>query len=292
MKLTPEQITQQALKHGDGGKSHPRLYEIYTSLIKHLHAFVREVDLTEAELIIGRDFLTRAAQPSDEMARGEIELLTDLLGLSELVVVLHDNQQGHGTESNIEGPLYVEGAPERKMGAPLGVDPEGEPLLLSGQVLHSNGMPIAGALIDVWQADSKGQYDNEDPHAAGGNFRGRYRTGADGRYAIATVVPQGYKVPESGPCGNVLRLLGRHAWRAAHIHFKLSAPGCLPLTTQLFVEGAPYLDSDTTFAVKNALITLQPDPGVDQAGDGQSERRSYLSEFNFVLNSASRDQGA
>jgi catechol 1,2-dioxygenase/hydroxyquinol 1,2-dioxygenase len=148
--ITLDTITQAAINHGDRGKTHPRLYEIYASLIKHLHAFVREVNLTEPELQHGRDFLNQASHYTQETPTGEIHMLTDLLGISELVELLQDIDCG--TESNLEGLLYVSNSPERKMGDHLGVDADGEPLFLSGKALDLNGQPIANALIDCLAA--------------------------------------------------------------------------------------------------------------------------------------------
>lgn len=273
--ITLDNITQAVINHGDGGKSHPRLYEIYTSLITHLHAFAREVNLTEAELQQGRDFLNRASRYTQEIPDGEIHMLTDLIGLSELVEMLHDN--GCGTEQNLEGPLYVPNAPMRMMRERLGIDEEGEPLFLSGYVLDVHKRAIANATIDVWQSNSKGLYDIQDPSQPKGNFRGRFRTDIDGSYKFETVVPKGYQVPASGPCGEVLRLLGRHTWRAAHIHFKVSAPGYAPLTTQIFIDGDDRLDSDTTFAVRTAIATLQKHSVPDEL------KPFYTTEFDFVL---------
>ncbi|MGH8000981.1 MAG: dioxygenase, partial [Brasilonema sp.] len=237
--ITLDNITQAVVQHGDGGKTHPRLYEIYTSLIRHLHAFVQEVNLTEQELSLGRDFLIRADRYTKEIPNGEIHMLLDLLGISELVVLLH-NKSSTATESNLEGPVYVLDAPERNMGDRLGIDHDGNTLFLSGHVLDRNNKPIANALLDVWQSNSKGLYDLHDASQAKGNFRGRFRTNSDGSYSIETVVPVGYTIPSSGPCGEVLQLLGRHTQRAAHIHFKLSAAGYIPLTTQIHIDGDPH----------------------------------------------------
>jgi protocatechuate 3,4-dioxygenase beta subunit len=273
--ITLDNITQAVINHGDRGASHPRLYEIYTSLITHLHAFAREVKLTKAELQQGRDFLNRASRHTQEIPDGEIHMLSDLIGLSELVELLHDNSCG--TEQNLEGPLYVPNAPMRMMGDRLGIDEEGETLLLSGYVLDVKKRAIANATIDVWQSNSKGLYDIQDPSQPQGNFRGRFRTGSDGSYSFETVVPIGYQVPASGPCGEVLQLLGRHTWRAAHIHFKISAPGYTPLTTQIFIDGDTHLDSDTTFAVRSAIVTLHKHT---ESGEFKA---FYTSEFDFVF---------
>lgn len=277
--ITIDTITQAVIDHGDGGKTHPRLYEIYTSLVKHLHAFVREVNLTKPELQQGRDFLNRVSRHTQLIPDGEIHVLTDLLGISELVLLLQDINS-HATESNLEGPLYVPNAPERQMGDRIGVDGEGEPLFLSGRVLDVNGQAIANAPIEVWQPNSKGLYDLQTPSQPAGNFRGQFHTDHDGNYRFETVVPSGYNVPADGPCGEVLRLLGRHTWRAAHIHFKLSATGYTPLTTQVFIDGAPRLDSDTTFAVRTNILKLQKHESVDAEAQHQP---FYTAEFDFVL---------
>jgi hydroxyquinol 1,2-dioxygenase len=283
--ITIDNITQAAIDRGDGGKTHPRLYEIYTILVKHLHSFVREVNLTEPELQQGRDFLNRASRHTQLLPDGEIHLLTDLLGISELVLLLQD-RNSQTTESNLEGPLYVPNAPERQLGDRLGVDPEGEPLLLSGRVLDVNGQAIANALIEVWQPNSRGLYDIIDPSQPAGNFRGQFRTDDRGNYSFETVVPSGYDVPNDGPCGEVLQMLGRNSWRAAHIHFKLSAPGYSPLTTQIFMDSDPLLTSDTTFAVRTAIVKLQKHESGNVRVQQQSQSFS-TAEFDFVLKSAS-----
>lgn len=174
--ITLDTITEAVINHGDRGKSHPRLYEIYASLVQHLHNFVREVNLTEPELQQGRDFLNQASHHTQEIPAGKIHLLTDLLGISELVELLGDTHRG--MESNLEGPLYVSNAPERKMGDPLdicgaahlGIDSEGNTLFLSGRVLNLEGEPIADALIEVWQPNSKGLYDLQDSSQPQGTF--------------------------------------------------------------------------------------------------------------------------
>jgi hydroxyquinol 1,2-dioxygenase len=280
--ITIDTITQAVIDHGDGGKAHPRLYAIYTSLVTHLHAFVREVNLTEPELQQGRDFLNRASRHSQEIPDGEIHMLSDLLGISELVELLQD-PNGGATEANLQGPTYRPNAPQRNLGDRLGIDAEGDPLFLSGRVLDTNGQPIVQALIDVWQPNSKGLYDMQNPSQPAGNFRGQFCTDGDGSYSFETIVPSGYNVPATGPCGEVLRLLGRHTWRAAHIHFKLSAIGYAALTTQIFIDGDPHLDSDTTFAVRSAIVKLQKHESPDALTAQQQSRPFYTAEFDFVL---------
>jgi catechol 1,2-dioxygenase/hydroxyquinol 1,2-dioxygenase len=282
--ITLHTITQAVVNHGDRGESHPRLYEIYTSLIQHLHDFVREVNLTKSELQQGRNFLNQVSHHTQEIPTGEIHLLTDLLGISELVELLNDAHRG--TESNLEGPVYVPNAPERQMGDRLGIDPEGDTLFLSGRILDLNGQPIANATIDVWQPNSKGLYDIQNSSQLQGNFRGRFKTDASGKYTFETVVPLGYNVPASGPSGELLRLLGRHTWRAAHIHFKVSAPEYSSLTTQIFIAGDPHLDSDTTFAVRSAIVQLQKHKAPDELKVHNQSKPFYTTEFDFVLKPA------
>ncbi|MBW4429801.1 MAG: hydroxyquinol 1,2-dioxygenase [Nostoc desertorum CM1-VF14] len=280
--ITLDTITEAVINHGDRGKSHPRLYKIYTSLVRHLHDFVREVNLTESELQQGRNFLNQASHHTQEIPTGEIHLLTDILGISELVELLHDVHRG--TESNLEGPLYVPNAPERQLNDRLGIDAEGDALLLSGRVFNLNGQPIANAVIDVWQPNSKGLYDIQDPSQPLGNFRGRFKTNESGKYMFETVVPIGYKVPASGPSGELLRLLGRHPWRAAHIHFKVSAPEYTSLTTQIFIAGDPHLDSDTTFSVQSTIVELQKHEALDElkARNQSKQFYQYLCQFTRV----------
>jgi catechol 1,2-dioxygenase/hydroxyquinol 1,2-dioxygenase len=249
--------------------------------VKHLHAFVREVNLTEPELQQGHDFLNRASRHTQVIPDGEIEALIDLLGIAELVQLLQDRNSG-ATEGNLQGPLYVPNSPQRNLGDRIGSDADGEPLFLSGRVFALNGQPIANALIEVWQPNSKGLYDVMDSSQPAGNFRGQFHTDRDGNYRFETIVPSGYNIPDDGPCGKVLRLLGRSTWRAAHIHFKLSATDYTPLTTQVFIDGDPLLDSDTTFAVRTALLKLQKHETAD-ALKARQHQPFYTTQFDFVL---------
>lgn len=251
-----------------------------------MHAFVREVKLTEPELQLARDFLTRVGLPREGEPEGEALMLTDLLGLSELVVLLNDEERGAATEANNEGPMYVPDAPERKMGDRLGEDEGGEPLLLSGRILTSSNEPVGKALLDVWQPNSKGKYDIQDPDQPRGNFRGRFWTASNGRFEFETVVPAGYEVPGDGPCGQVLKLLGRHPWRPAHIHFKVSARGYVPLTTMTYIEGAPYIDSDTTFSVKASVIRPEKHTSREALEVQNRDEPFATAELDFVLRRA------
>lgn len=276
-------ITEAVINHGDGGKTHPRLYQIYKSLIKHLHDFVREVNLTEQELDIGRNFLSQVARPTTQMPDGEIVMLTDILGISELVNLLHHQHDGTVTESALLGPMYLADAPRRKMGDCIGIDEDGDTLLISGYVLDPNGKPINNALIEVWQSNSKGLYDIQDPNQQEGNFRGCFQTNHKGKYAFETVVPISYDIAANRLSGEMLRFLGRHARRTAHIHFKLSAAGFTSLTTQVSPDNDDYLESDTSFSVMSTnIMELQKQQASDVIGS-EGKKPFYTTKFNFVL---------
>lgn len=284
--ISLENITQAVIDHADPKQANPRLLQIYSSFIRHMHAFVREVRLTEPELQLGRRFFTQVGRPHGQMQDGEMHMLTDLLGVSEQVELLHEHDRGLTTETNLEGPLYVPNAPERKNGDVLGVDPDGDPLFMSGRVLSQDGRPITGAIVDTWQPNSKGLYDLQDPTQPKMNLRGKFRTDSDGRYGFQTVVPLGYNVPSSGPSGDALRALGRHTWRPAHIHFMLSASGHVPITTMTYVEGSKYIESDTTFSVKTAIIDCKRHDDPRAIAERRTGKPFYATEFDFVLRRA------
>jgi catechol 1,2-dioxygenase len=249
---TEAEITTSAL-HSLENTADPRLKQIMTSLITHLHAFVREVELTEAEWWQAIQFLTRVGQTCSDQ-RQEFILLSDTLGVSMLVDAINHRAGNGATESTVLGPFYRENARELPLGASISLDGSGEPAVVSGRVLSSDGTPIAGALLDVWEGNENGLYEQQDPNQPEMNLRGRFRTDDEGRYHFVGIKPVSYPVPDDGPVGQMLRTLGRHPYRPAHIHFIVSAPGHAPVTTHLFARGDPYLASDTVFGVKDALI--------------------------------------
>ena len=237
------------------GTPDPRLREVMTALVRHLHGFATEVRLTEAEWLAGIEFLTAVGHLTDER-RQEFILLSDTLGLSSLVdMITHGAGGSEVTESTVLGPFYRPGAPWRVDGESIVLGgPAGEPLLVRGQVRSSSGVPLAGAVVDVWQTAPNGMYDTQDPEQPAGNLRGRFRAGPDGGYRLRTVRPVDYPVPDDGPVGALLAATGRHPWRAAHIHAIVSAPGHASLTTHIFDSASQYLDSDTVFGVKPSLV--------------------------------------
>jgi catechol 1,2-dioxygenase len=240
----------------------PRLKEIMTTVVTHLHAAIREVEPTLDEWMAAIRFLTATGQISDDK-RQEFILLSDTLGVSMLVDAINNRKPSGATESTVLGPFHVAGAPKKAMGDTISLDGKGEPAWVSGRVVDGDGKPIAGALLDVWQTSSDGAYDIQDPEQPAMNLRGLFTTGADGRFFFRTVKPSSYPIPTDGPVGKMLVALGRHPMRPAHIHFIVGAPGFDPVTTHVFVAGDEYLDSDAVFGVKDSLIepfVLHDDP--------------------------------
>jgi len=233
-----------------------RLRTVMQALVRHLHAFVTEVRLTDAEWAAGIRFLTEVGQLSDQ-SRQEFVLLSDTLGVSTLVdLVNHGGEDEQLTETTILGPFYVPDSPWRDLGASMvDYDDGGEPAVLRGTVRSLSGQPIAGATLDVWQNAATGYYAVQQPDVQPAtNLRGRYRSDADGRFHIRTVRPVPYPIPDDGPVGKLVAATGRHPWRAAHIHAIVSANGYLPVVTHVFDSQSEYLDSDAVFGVKQSLI--------------------------------------
>jgi hydroxyquinol 1,2-dioxygenase len=231
----------------------PRFKEIMASLIRHLHAFVREIELTEEEWFEGIKFLTAAGQKCDDK-RQEYILLSDVLGVSMLVDAINHRPSGGETENTVLGPFYVHGAPEIKNGDDMAVGWKGEPTYVSGRVVSTDGKPIPGALLDLWQSNTEGWYDVQLADTGGRQLRAKLRADDEGRFRFRTIKPTAYPVPTDGPVGLILNRMGRHPMRPAHLHFIVSAPGYETVVTHLFVEGDPYLESDVVFGVKNSLV--------------------------------------
>ncbi len=232
----------------------PRLKLVIASLIRHLHDFAREVSLTPPEWRAGIDFLTAAGHITDDK-RQEFILLSDTLGLSALVdLIAHGGKSAEATESSLLGPFYREGAPEMALGADIGGETPGERIVIRGNVRSADGSPLQGATLDVWQAAPTGLYDVQNPKLRGMNLRARLRTAAGGEFHFLSVKPASYPVPHDGPVGAMLKSLGRHPYRPAHIHFIVSAPGHRKLVTALYIAGDRYLESDAVFGARDGLV--------------------------------------
>ncbi len=234
-----------------GQDTDPRLREVMGSLVKHLHAFAKEVKLTHAEWNEGIRFLERAGEISDA-ERHEFVLLSDVLGLSSLVDMLHNRPEG--TSSSVLGPFHISGAPPLAVGGDMRRDYDAPVVLVEGVIKDLQGNPIPGATLDIWQTAPNGLYSSQDPDQDTYSFHGLQTVGADGRYAFTTVKPVDYTVPSDGPVGDILRACGRHPWRPSHLHFIAEAKGFRPLVTEVFPEDDPYLDEDTVFGVREDLV--------------------------------------
>ena len=232
----------------------PRLREVMTLLIRHLHSFVREAAITQDEWRTSIDFLTRTGQMCSE-TRQEFILLSDILGVSMLVdAIAHDSGAGI-TDSTVLGPFYTGQQRELNKGDSILLrDEDGEALVMKGRVANASGEPIAGAQIEVWQTATNELYDVQDENQPRGHLRATFRTDERGEYEFRTILPVSYPIPDDGPAGQLLQGLGRHPFRPAHVHFMIGAPGYRKLVTHLFLEGDKYLESDAVFGVKPSLI--------------------------------------
>jgi hydroxyquinol 1,2-dioxygenase len=282
-QFTEETLTEAAIARLKDVKD-PRFKQIMASAIKHLHAFARDVQLTEEEWFEGVKFLTAVGQKCDDK-RQEAILLSDVLGLSMMVVALNHRMPAGATEATVLGPFFVHGAPEFEYGADMtkNATVKGDLVWVTGRVLSVDGKPIAGATLDIWQAKADGIYDTQDPDAEF-ELRGRVKANAEGRYAFKTYKPVFYGVPTDGPVGGLMRAMERHPMRPAHMHAIVSAPGYQQVITHVFVEGDPYLESDAVFAVKDSLVAKWRK--VDSAGEAKElglPNPFFRMEFDFRL---------
>jgi len=290
MRNLDESTITQAVIARHANTADPRLKTVMTSLVRHLHGFAREVGLTEAEWMAGIEFLTAVGHACSP-TRQEFILLSDTLGLSTLVMAQNHRKPAGCTEATVFGPFHVEGSPERALGDDVANGAEGEPCFVRGSICGLAGEPVAGAVIEVWQADAKGLYDVQyepfDEHRA----RATLRSAADGGYHFLSIVATPYPIPHDGPVGHLLDALGRHPWRPAHLHFRISAPGYETLVTHVFRDGDPYLDSDAVFGVRSSLVAdwIRHEGGT--APDGRTLDTPFSTlDFDFVLNPA-REEG-
>ncbi len=261
MELFSEERSTEVVTGSLAHTPDPRLKQLLTALVQHLHAFVKEVELTEEEWGAAVDFLTRTGQKCDDV-RQEFVLLSDVLGVSMLVETINHRTRGTSTESTVLGPFHMVESPPRELGDNIALDGKGVPCLVTGRVSGADGEPLAGAQVDVWQANADGFYDVQQPDVQPErNLRGLFTADDDGRFWFRTIVPRYYPIPDDGPVGRLLTSTGRHPYRPAHVHFIVAAPGYRPVTTHLFVDDSPHLDSDAVFGVKESLI--RPFPLVD-----------------------------
>ena len=235
-----------------GEDTDPRVREVLIALANHIHDFTREVNLTHAEWQKGVEFLEWAGKITTP-ERNEFVLLSDVLGLSSLVDMVHSKPDS--TSSSVLGPFHVSNPPPMEIGDDLKRDFEGDIVLAEGRVLDTSGNPIPGATIDIWQTAPNGLYSSQDENQDIFSFHGLMTTNSDGYYAFTTVKPVSYTVPTDGPVGEILDAAGRHPWRPSHLHYIVTAEGFKQLVTEVFPDDDPYLDQDTVFGVRDDLVT-------------------------------------
>jgi hydroxyquinol 1,2-dioxygenase len=285
MRNADEHSITQAVLQAISATPDARLRAISTALVRHVHDFVREIEPTQAEWGQAIAFLTRTGQLCSA-TRQEFILLSDALGVSMLVDAINHRFPGGATETTVLGPFHVDHAPDVQPGAVISQPQDGPPLLIEGSVKDGAGLPIGGALVDIWHADDAGLYDvQKDPHIL--SSRGRVHTDAHGNFHVIGAVPAPYPIPNDGTVGDMLAAQQRHPFRPAHVHFIISAPGMQTLVTHLFLHDSDYLESDVVFGVKESLIErLQPAAAGPTPYGAMLESPMPALRRNFVLAAA------
>jgi protocatechuate 3,4-dioxygenase beta subunit len=246
--------SMQVVQDRVGPKANKRVKFLANSLVKHLHAFIKETKPTMDEWMYGINFLTRTGHLSTDW-RQEFILLSDVLGVSMLIETLNNDKFSGETESTVLGPFYIANAPRYENGANICLDGKGDPVWVQGRVKDAKGKPIAGATLDVWQANEDGFYDVQQkgiqPEM---NLRGVFTSGKNGEFCFRSAYPRYYPIPFDGSVGDLLVALDRNHNRPAHLHFLVTAPGYEKLVTHIFTPDCPWLKDDAVFGVKESLI--------------------------------------
>ncbi|MDE0114827.1 MAG: intradiol ring-cleavage dioxygenase [Albidovulum sp.] len=265
--------------------SDARLREVMESITRHLHAAIKETEPTQEEWMKAIQFLTATGHKCDDW-RQEFILLSDVLGVSMLVDAINSRRPDGASENTVLGPFHIDGSPEYEMGSNICLDAKGENMVVGGRVLDTDGHPLEDVKIDVWQANDEGFYDVQQKGIQPDfNLRGIFRTGVDGAYWFKGVRPKHYSIPADGPVGQLLKALGRHPFRPAHLHFILSKEGYDEVTTHIFDPDDIYINSDAVFGVKESLIAdfvRIEDPDMI-AKFGFQSTHYWKVEFDFVL---------
>jgi hydroxyquinol 1,2-dioxygenase len=265
-----------------------RLKEIMSALVRHLHDFAREVDLTPAEWLDGIKFLTAVGQTCTPY-RQEFILLSDTLGLSSLVNALHDRRATEtGTKTSLLGPFYRQDSPQRNLGDSIAAKLDGPQICIHGRVVDSAGKGIPRGTVQIWQTDDDGVYDlqRQDPSVM--DLRGTFQVDSEGRYSLRTLRPLGYMIPMDGPVGDMIRAQRRHGYRPAHIHFMIGAPGYRELVTALYLRNDDHIDSDTVFGVTDSLVT---ETTVNDPSSPFPELPSIRFDFTLAASDVTDDSG-
>jgi hydroxyquinol 1,2-dioxygenase len=269
----------------------PRLREVMTVIVKHLHAAVKEARITTEEWMTGIEFLTAVGHKCSDW-RQEFILLSDVLGVSMLVDAINHDRPAGSTENTVLGPFYLDDAPAYENGTDICLDGKGEPLMVRGRVTDNAGASVSGATIDVWATNDDGFYDVQQKGIQPEyNLRGVFTSDANGEYWFRSVKPRYYPIPDDGPVGSLLGSLGRNSIRAAHLHFIVRAPGFDPVVTHIFTPDCPYLHEDAVFGVKQSLIAdFRRVDDLAQAERLSFSNPSWAVDWEFVLAPAKGDQ--
>ncbi|MDQ1043634.1 dioxygenase [Streptomyces sp. V4I2] len=287
--VTEDNLSDLAVKRWATAHS-PRLAELMTALVRHLHAYAREVGLTEEEWATAVEWLTATGRISDDK-RQEFILASDVLGLSTLVVQLNHHFSADATPATVLGPFHIDGSPTAGFGADMSDGIPGTPLFITGRVLDLDGTPLPDVVLDVWQADADGAYEAQLQEIDEARLRALYRTRADGTYCVRTIAPRGYAIPMDGPVGDLIGRTDISHFRPAHIHFLIDHPGHEKLITHLFREGSEFLDTDVVFGTKDELIVRFTEEPAGSSPDGATIDEPYLrAEFDFVLQPRTTDE--
>ena len=280
--VTEDNITDLAAERWSSAHD-PRLAQLMSALVRHLHDFAREVRLTEAEWMAAIQWLTATGQISDAK-REEFILASDVLGLSMLVVQMNHRLDSAATPATVLGPFHIAGSPEFDFGGDMSDGLPGTPLYIHGTVRDLAGHPVGGGVLDIWQADADGAYESQVPDVDEARLRAKYTTAPDGGYCVRTIAPTGYSIPMDGPVGELVHRTDISHFRPAHVHFLINVPGYEPLITHLFQEGADYLDSDVVFGTKQELVVPFEPREAGVTPDGGSIDRPWLeARYDFVL---------
>jgi hydroxyquinol 1,2-dioxygenase len=276
-----EDLVQLVLTSFDGTPD-PRLRELMHGVVRHLHAFLRDVRLTEAEWQRAIEFLTAVGHITDDR-RQEFILLSDTLGASMQTIAINNEAYGDATEATVFGPFFVEDSPQVELGGDIAGSASGQPCWVEGTVTDAEGKPVAGARIEVWEADEDGFYDVQyaDDRTAG---RAHLFSAQDGSFTFWAVTPTPYPIPHDGPVGAMLAATGRSPMRASHLHFMVEADGCRTLVTHIFVRGDELLTNDSVFGVKDSLVKdFQEQPPGSPTPDGRDLGGSSWSRVRFDI---------
>ncbi|MEI7804984.1 MAG: dioxygenase [Hyphomicrobiales bacterium] len=276
----------------------PRLREVMTAMVKHVHAFVREVEPTPEEWYTAIDFLTRTGHLCTGK-RQEFILMSDVLGVSMLVDAVNHRLATGATPTTVEGPFHVPNAPEIANGGNMAEGAPGIPCFVSGTVRDLEGRPVANALLDLWQTDGEGLYEVQRDVADAKRdvneawMRGIFHTQADGSYMIRTVAPIGYTIPMDGTIGELMKRTKISHMRPAHIHFCIEAPGYHRVVTHLFQRGDQYIDTDVVYGVKEPLIVDFVKKPAGKAPTGEMLKEPFYEvKYDFVLQKLAKAKAA